>query len=920
MDKKKIISAIVLFVFLGLMIFSFANPAEDDSATKLDGANNSNVQDVDNTYSNDDEEDSSNNSTNESLTTSNDSTGVSTTNTTGNTTTTNNNTNTVTDNTNSNNSTSTDNNTVENYDSIKKMVNDLETMVNNAVVSTIKTDMDEARAFNINEQIEKLVSEIKDEETKEELEAKLASIYVILNDEEEPTVTSLAILNLDHYKTSDDYKFATTNDRIRVLVYFDEELNVLPKMTITGGKEVTLVKSSALTTDTTFVYYYDYLITETDNISDGKLEVKVYDYKDKSNNSGIEVNSNMEDIMHKSYPYVVFDTTIPQLNFNNGNSFSEKLIEVTDENFDYMTIKNMTTGKVEKIYESTYLLKDENTSENTRYDIVAYDKAGNASIPATNSIYLDNVNPVIEGTGLVGENNTELKNNGVYKSVNINVIDVNLNTVKIYKDDVEIDSKSYTWNGDKTCILSYSEDGEYYIYAKDRALNEVELTFTIDNQSAVLGAANILVNGDVNEQTEFWATNGDEIYAYVRVSEKLAENPIFTFHNNGKDYIANSEDIVVSEPNANGEYTYSVLYPITESLDMVDGEITLTVSNLKDLAGNVTDTVLKPTNGHIVKLDRTAPSINWKGTVYGPDYAEVIKTNERFTADIIEIGSGLDKIYQNGADRTSYGKLDVIGHSSYKFRIIDKAGNEAIYNVIVDKTNYVSTFDDLKAAFENGGRIKLMNNIAVEEILVQNEGVDIVLDMNGKKLTIADESVDPMIDMKKGTSLTITGNGTVDLEDHYYNSFIFPRGEVIIENGNFLRNTGGTNYGSFFVGISGSGGTAQLKIYGGYFDAGYYKEGDEFNNSRNGVNVSWGQIVRIYGGTFVGQNPAYGDEGMALTNPASRPFIEGKSYCQGVLLEGQNWKSTEIPSTYEIIEGTHSDGRPTFTVKYTPDN
>ncbi len=139
----------------------------------------------------------------------------------------------------------------------------------------------------------------------------------------------------------------------------------------------------------------------------------------------------------------------------------------------------------------------------------------------------------------------------------------------------------------------------------------------------------------------------------------------------------------------------------------------------------------------------------------------------------------------------------------------------------------------------NGGRGILLNDIEVTKMLVLTNNKELTLDMNGKKLTINDTK-DQMMDIRSGNKLTITGNGTFDLEDHKYVSLMYPRGEVIIENGTFLRATG-TNkneYGSFFVGISSSSGTAKLTIYDGYFDGGYYVEGDEFNNSRTMLNGS----------------------------------------------------------------------------------
>ena len=246
-------------------------------------------------------------------------------------------------------------------------------------------------------------------------------------------------------------------------------------------------------------------------------------------------------------------------------------------------------------------------------------------------------------------------------------------------------------------------------------------------------------------------------------------------------------------------------------------------------------------------------------------------------------------------------------------KVIVKNGDSCQEMTYDEWYKLITTFEKFDTAMKLGGELKLINDIRVAKIVKQPATSQVVLDMNGKKLTIKDASIDPMIDMATGSSLVIKGNGTVDLEKNYAASFIFPRGDVTIENGNFLKDVGpaGTKYGSFFVGIS--GGKGKLIIKDGYFDGGYYKEGDEFNNSRNLLNGSWGQYIRVYGGTFVGQNPAYGDEGMAYTNPNST-----STYCQALFFEGQSRLDTEIPSTYKVEKGTHADGRPTYKVTYTP--
>lgn len=231
-------------------------------------------------------------------------------------------------------------------------------------------------------------------------------------------------------------------------------------------------------------------------------------------------------------------------------------------------------------------------------------------------------------------------------------------------------------------------------------------------------------------------------------------------------------------------------------------------------------------------------------------------------------------------------------------------------------TTPVATFAELKKVFEKGGSVELTADIAITELVTIPAGVEVYLDMNGKTITPASADVDPLFDVKPGAALVIDGNGTFDLGKIGTvkgMSLMYPRGDVTINSGTFKIATNGTKYGSMFVGIS--GGQGKLIINGGYFDGGYYKEGDCFNNCRNLINGSWGQYIRIYGGTFVGQNPAWGDEGMAFLCPHCT-HTPGQGYCQALFLEGQSREDTELPKGYTITEGTTADGRPTYTVNY----
>ena len=264
----------------------------------------------------------------------------------------------------------------------------------------------------------------------------------------------------------------------------------------------------------------------------------------------------------------------------------------------------------------------------------------------------------------------------------------------------------------------------------------------------------------------------------------------------------------------------------------------------------------------------------------------------------------------------------------------------------------VSTTDGLVDAFNKGGNVVLKENIKLTKRLNVAEGANVNLDLNGKTITLEGTSADPAFYTYKGSTLTITGNGTVEIKDPSV-SLIFPGGNVVIENGTFVRNvpagTPANNVGALFVGAKVSPwGSQTVTIKGGYFDGGYYnadaadiedilagkkvftETADDIakrGNSKDAnkvrvaikqnvqllLNLSY-NLFKVYGGTFVGANPAWGDEGCML--PTTPNYLRPWSYYQGALLDGQTFNENEIvlPAGYEITKGATADGRPTYTV------
>jgi len=236
-------------------------------------------------------------------------------------------------------------------------------------------------------------------------------------------------------------------------------------------------------------------------------------------------------------------------------------------------------------------------------------------------------------------------------------------------------------------------------------------------------------------------------------------------------------------------------------------------------------------------------------------------------------------------------------------------------------THLVSSYQEMVEAFSKGGTVVLMDDIAVEGTIRVGTGTNVNLDMNGKTLTEKDGSIaDPLFRLMDNSSLVVDGNGTIDYQDNYSANFFLldegsSAGKITIESGSFLKNYDTTFNYSIFAPIFVGNKNLNVTINGGYFDGGIYKEGECFESiRRNALNLTTGQTFLVYGGTFVGQNPAWGDEGRA----EYCPYCENPTKTQGFFLVGQAEKNhpTELPDGYTITETTHEDGRPIFTVEY----
>lgn len=222
---------------------------------------------------------------------------------------------------------------------------------------------------------------------------------------------------------------------------------------------------------------------------------------------------------------------------------------------------------------------------------------------------------------------------------------------------------------------------------------------------------------------------------YIAVNEELAHNPTFTLINNGTEYVM-EDSLVTVRQSAENRWDYSVRYLIPEDTTFVDGEITLRVSNIEDVAGNSIPDENGPTNGHRVFYDGTAPEIHVKGTegymeekenYVGNNEQDVyskvsFKLSDNFKVVEYEVNdtliTGMTPSAWSDANFANIREFLVQGTNTITVR--DIAGNESTYTFtydsiapvysklgILNKTRYVNKVEDLTWAKE-GDEVRIL--------------------------------------------------------------------------------------------------------------------------------------------------------------------------------------------------------------------
>ncbi len=127
----------------------------------------------------------------------------------------------------------------------------------------------------------------------------------------------------------------------------------------------------------------------------------------------------------------------------------------------------------------------------------------------------------------------------------------------------------------------------------------------------------VVENIDGKDYVVYYVTNGDVVTATISVNEILGENPKFVIGYNGGSYDVPQDQVIFSELDdvEDFKYVYSAQITIPEDVKTENTELTLTVYNVVDQAGNVTNNgeAIGISNVNRIFVDTTAPELTLVG-------------------------------------------------------------------------------------------------------------------------------------------------------------------------------------------------------------------------------------------------------------------------------------------------------------------
>lgn len=540
-----------------------------------------------------------------------------------------------------------------------------------------------------------------------------------------------------------DPHYVTDGKGIRILTYFSEELGVAPTITINGHKFTAYAGEDTDPETNTYSYHVDIEDVAVLGLDDGVIEFTVSGYKDKFGNEGEVLTQDYT--TYDSYDQVIYDKSPTTFNFNNGDTFNDFTVKLTEANLQRLEVYSYGTGLTDTYYGDEGLEWTLNTG-NCMYKLMAYDLAGNYS---EIWIYHDKTAPSVTGTGKVASKDVGFKSGKKYQEVHLVVTDNDLKEVKLVNQLTGAEEVicAFNWDNTSDCAVDYDKEGKYNLVVIDRANNQSKYEVIIDTTAPTFDLSQI--------PTEFEV--GVDVYEYPQLG-KVTDNMDGTisfgnvhmnwYHMNGEattcfggdnwntslkecslgDYIityrvsdtAGNETIVEKQITLQ-DTTKAVIEP-----DRKDGETFIQgVDEYNTETGTITDNYddvnfsavnieyyLKNNDGsetHVAYFDKPSDLSNIQAGVYrihywyrdsSDNYSEVSRILYVKNMDAIE---KVNELVQDAVRAMNDGNMDVKDQQ----HAIDLARQEAnkLPN-FVEKDAALETINNLQAAMDNNNKYR----------------------------------------------------------------------------------------------------------------------------------------------------------------------------------------------------------------------
>ena len=442
-----------------------------------------------------------------------------------------------------------------------------------------KADMNDATDYRNENEIANKIEALKNETVKEELSKRLEEVSKLLDDNAAPT----------------------TNIEAKV---YDDNVEITAEDEAGNPFKMYLAKGNG----------------KEKEISSG----------DKTTSDGVYTLRLVDEAFNEQTVTFTVDTTAPALkDLTSGAHYPEITLNTEDLTKVKIEVTNMDKNETTEVEDGTKLTED------ATYKVVLTDEAGNTT---TYWLAIDSTNPTIENVddgSFINSATTALIKDKFLTNVVVSYVALDGTETKEEftraNFSVEANNENFSYE------YTLDKEGTYTITAEDKIGNTSTKTVIVDMTPAKKNAVNINVNGYKNTVNEQYATNGNKISAYISINEELKQKPKFTFYANGKKIKEITDEVVISNSsNEKYPYIYTANLEINEELVAEDGLITFTVSNIYDKAGNKTEDITKITTKKVITLDRTAAA-----RVYS-----TIRSNQH--GEVAENGKDIDYYHTKG--------------------------------------------------------------------------------------------------------------------------------------------------------------------------------------------------------------------------------------------------------------------------------